>query len=410
VFRASEKPSSQITNSIGLALKHYRFVALLLFAVTVFACTGGNGTYTQEDGSSGVDTIEVDSSESLHKMVLEHQMTINQLNEPHIQNFWGIYVDDDGNIYWQDNRIAKLHQYSPSGEYLHSFGDVGKGPGEFRYLESSSISGDAIIMLDAFSQIVHVFNRHTGNLLQSGVLERENVRDKYSPVHRILAETDTTFIGIPQQSAFSKAGKESISLHRYATSGKILDYRLLTYRSGEALESESGGVYRRTPVSFTAKSEIFLIPGGGVIHSFAAEPMFNIYDSSGDITRSISLDFNPVKLTREHIDTVIQNSHPMIDLESAVREADHIPDRWPVWSEYFISGDGNLWVKMNTNPPHETEWWIISLDGVLLAKETFGELGSVHYANAENVYFSTFVEEIHQVHRYSLEMTAAGQR
>lgn len=353
---------------------------------------------------SGDHLTEVDLSEPLYQLVLDHQMTINQLNEPHIQFFREIYVDGDGNVYLQDNMIAKLHQYSPAGEYFHSFGNLGKGPGEFEYLESSSISGDAIIMLDLFSQLVHVFNRHTGDLLHSGILERENIRDAYSPIHRILADTDTTFVGIPQISSLRDAEKDSISMHRYATSGEILDYRLLTYPSGEALESESGGVSRRSPTTFTAKSEIFLFPGGGFIHSFAADPVFNIYDSSGDLTRSILLDFEPAKLTREHIATVIENSHPLIDLESAVRDADHIPDHWPVWNRYFVSGDGNLWVEMITNPPHETEWWIISQDGVLLAKESFEEVGYVRYATAENIYTTTFEDEIHEVHRYSLEM------
>jgi len=384
---------------------NYIYIALILFALT--ACTGETGSEIDENRISGDDHIVVTATEPEYQIVLEHQVTINQLNEPHIQNFWTLYTDDDGNIYWQDNRIAKLHQYSPEGEYVRSFGEKGKGPGEFEYLESSSISGDAIIMLDWFSQLVHIFNRHSGKLLKSGTLERINTRDLYSLIHRILADTDSTFIGIPEYNSWSS--KDSLSLQRYTTSGKLLADRLITVPFGDALESRSGGVSRRTPASFNAKSEVALLPDGGFVHSYAADPVFNVYDSAGNRTQSIIIDFQPVELTRAHIDTLIKKSHPMIDLGTAVIDADQIPDRWPVWSQYFVSGDGNLWVEMFTNPPQVTEWWVISQEGVLLAKESFSDFGYVRYAAAENIYLTTFEDQIHKIHRYSLEMREMGR-
>ncbi|REL33501.1 hypothetical protein DYD21_12085 [Rhodohalobacter sp. SW132] len=345
--------------------------------------------------------VETDT-EPLYHLKLEQNLSINQLDEPYIQLLYAIMTDDDGNIYWQDNQVTKLHQYSPEGEHIRSFGGEGRGPGEFEYLESSSISGDAVIMLDLFSQLVHVFNRHTGDLMQSGTLERENEMAVFAPIHQVLAETDTTFIGIPQYS--TRIEQDSISLHRYTISGRWMDDRLIRYPAGDALESSSGGVSRRSPTSFTAKSEIALLPGGGFVHSYAAEPIFYIYDMNGDLRQSIYLETEPVKLTGEHIDRLIEKSHPMIDLASAVRDADSVPDFWPFWNDFLTDDNGHLWIEININPPDEREWWVVSQDGDLLAKTQFSDKGTLWLVGKDDLYFNYYEEGIYELKRYRLRM------
>lgn len=382
--------------------KYVTIAALLFCTITVIACRGETDSHTQAEGVFGDLVSEVDSTKPLYQVVIEHEMTINQLDEPHIQNLWTIITDDDGNIYWQDNRIAKLHQYSPTGDYMHSFGGKGRGPGEFEYLESSSISDDAIIMLDFFSQIVHVFNRHTGDLIQSGTLERENAMDALSPIHQVLAVTDTTFIGIPEFNRH--ADQDSLSLIQHAISGKILANRLITYPPGDALESRSGGVSRRTPTLFTAKSEVALLPDGGFVHSYAAEPIFHIYDEIGVIQRSISLNIEPVEITRNHLDRAIENSHSMIDLASAVRNADWIPEFWPYWNNFHVDGHGNLWIEMNINPPDDREWWVVSQDGELLAKAQFSDNGTLRHIGKDDLYRTYYEDGVHELRRYRMRL------
>ncbi len=374
----------------------YGIICLFLFSCSL------NGEREGQKANPDKGSVFVDGSLPSRSIELYYEVSINQLDEPHIQLLYAIMTDDDGNIYWQDNRVTKLHQYSPEGDYIRSFGGKGRGPGEFEYLESSSISGDAVIMLDLFSQLVHVFNRHTGDLMQSGTLEREIEMALFAPIHQVLAESDTTFIGIPQYS--TRLEPDSISLHRYTVSGRLMDDRLIRYPAGDALESSSGGVSRRSPTSFTAKSEIALLPGGGFVHSYAAEPIFYIYDMNGDLRQSIYLETEPVKLTREHIDRLIEKSHPMIDLASAVRDADRVPDFWPFWINFHVDKNGHLWIEMNIDPPDEQEWWVVSQDGDLLAKTQFSDKGTLWHVGNDDLYLNIYEEGIHELKRYRMRM------
>ncbi|MEX2437501.1 MAG: hypothetical protein WD509_02905 [Candidatus Paceibacterota bacterium] len=164
------------------------------------------------------------------------------------------------------------------------------------------------------------------------------------------------------------------------------------------------GSYRSYPL-FTAKSEVKLLPTAGFVHSHAEKPFFKFFDVDGNYQSAIYIEFDIVELTPEHIDYAIENSNPMIDLESSVKNAKEIPNYWPVWEDYAIDENGYIWVKMNINLPHEREWWVFTQTGELLIQDSLEELDQIRHIGSDYLFSSYKVDGVTELRRfkYSIE-------
>ncbi len=74
-------------------------------------------------------------------------------------------TDSKGNIFISDHDGRQVHKYSPDGDYMRSFGGMGRGPGEFNRIAEIAIDGkDRLLVLDRFQFKVARFNTETGNI------------------------------------------------------------------------------------------------------------------------------------------------------------------------------------------------------------------------------------------------------
>lgn len=58
------------------------------------------------------------------------------------------FMDDDGFFYVADTRDGRIVVFDPEGQYSHSFGQKGSGPGEFRQIEIQSIQNGMVSIWD----------------------------------------------------------------------------------------------------------------------------------------------------------------------------------------------------------------------------------------------------------------------
>jgi hypothetical protein len=74
-------------------------------------------------------------------------------------------TDSKGNIYISDHADRQVHQYSPEGAYLKSYGGAGRGPGEFnRMAEIAVDEKDRLMVLDRFQFKVSRFDTESGSI------------------------------------------------------------------------------------------------------------------------------------------------------------------------------------------------------------------------------------------------------
>ena len=372
----------------------------ILFLVIVFGCSERSDEATEEQ-EGAVLTVAMD--EEPEELALEHDLRLSQLTETHTKHLWGIFEDSDGNFYWQDNLIKQVHQYSPGGEYVRSFGGEGRGPGELAYLASSTAKKNTLLLLDSMSKSVHLFNSETGQYQTSLSIETQDSLSVFSLPEKVLAENDSTFLLIHRYDTFV-VSVDSIPLFRFSMNGEIVDSDFFRYPLPDAMEGNRGSGRFRSPANFNANSELRVFNGGGFVHSHASRPVFHIYEPDGTLRTSLVMDLEPVQLTQEHIQYEIDNSHPMIDLASSVRNAEEIPDYWPYWGDYKIDSEDNIWVQVNTNPPLEREWRVISQAGEWLATLALEQGETLQYVGKNRIYTSRSVDGIMEVDRYRFEL------
>lgn len=371
----------------------------ILTVVVVLGCSEKSDDITEE---SQVVILTVAMDEEPGELTVEHNLHLSQLTETHTKHLWGIFEDDKGNFYWQDNLIKQVHQYSPGGEYIRSFGNEGRGPGELTNLNSSTIWNNTLFLLDPISKSVHLYNSSTGEFQKTMDIRIQDSLSVFSWPERILAENDSSIMLIHRYDNF-RFRVDSIPLHRFSMNGDLLGSDFFRYPLADAMEGKRGSGRFRSPAKFNANSEIKVLKSGGFVHSHASKPVFNFYEPDGTLRQSIALDLKPVKLTKEHIQYEIDNSHPMIDLASSVRNAEEIPEFWPYWNDFKIDSEDNLWVEINTDPPHDREWWVITQNGEWLSKITLDHNVTLQHVGKNQIYTSRSNNGVMEVDRYRFE-------
>lgn len=376
------------------------------FVIPLFlaACSGTPDIDIPKEISSLENLKTITPGDALYTLQLEENLYLNQLDEEHTQNLWALYSDQNRNFYWADHYILQIHQYSPEGIYIRSFGEKGQGPGEFDHISRSTVYKNRLYVFEYAPQKVHLFDTDTGDFVESFALEQQTDSAIFSRTEEILVQSDSTMLGI-QSNSFGPLGfrDDSLTASLFRTDGRLMNSEFFRFRKPGALEGRRGSGRFSSSGKFTADSEVALLTDGqGFVYSHASDPLFYFYDSDGDYQKAFYLVLDPIPLTREQINYEIENSHPMIDLGAAVQNAESIPETWPFWQTFFVSDDGNLWVIIFSDPPYGRELWIISPDGNLLAQEQFDLQESIRFVDSDYLYTTNRPDGIFEVRRYDI--------
>jgi len=382
---------------------HKLFLCLISICILI-GCSGAPDIEIPEEIASLENLKTIKPGDALYTLQLQENLYLNQLDEEHTQHLWALYSDQNRNFYWADHYILQIHQYSPEGTYIRSFGEKGQGPGEFDHISRSTVYKNRLYVFEYGPQKVHLFDTETGDFVKSFIIEQSSDPAIFSRTEELLVQSDSTMFGIQNNFIGPQGGQDdNMTVSLFRTDGRLMNHEYFRYRKPAALEGKRGSVRFSSRGKFTADSEIALLPDGqGFIYSHASDPVFYFYDSDGDYQKAFYLALNPIPLTREQINYEIEDSHPMIDLGAAVQNAESIPDTWPFWQTFFVSDDGNLWVIIFTDPPYGRELWIISPDGNLLAQEQFELQESIQFVDSDYLYTTYRPDGIYEVRRYDI--------
>jgi len=259
---------------------------------------------------------------------------------------------DDGRFYVMDDRACRVAVFDERGQYLHSFGAKGNGPGELsdpilRWVQNGRL------VIDDDNQYRLSLWRTDGILLEMFPNPAfGNIWDMYlSPTRQIIIkvrknlgqQADGGRTYAYQATIFSPEGDllESISAQE--------NYQSPPYRAGGMSVVPNGRREYFAPIA-----DLDYYPGLGIVTYNSAEPILNWYDLNGRLTKIIHLGLENRLVSaddRRAVQDMLQNR--INATEDPRRKAVYTQQKQQVsfmdykafWSEVLVDDLGYYWLK-----------------------------------------------------------------
>ncbi len=346
-------------------LNNFVNALLLLTLFTVCDNAEDKDTYKNPLGLVGISSAIPDT------IILTHQIDVKDNEQVFIEGvIIDFAVDKQQRIFLisASQSVHKLYSFDKEGNFLKSKQINGQGPGEFEKVYSMEVHDNKIFIL-GFPDKYGVFDTNNLSLIYDEKIEKKSLHDigfidkDFIPksLHSLEDELVVMF-----ESMYLHAEKRERIYAKLLTNGKVsVDTLLFTkksplYLGKEQVFSNGYKLKNRIYVPFNRKSEVFFTSSNEIINLWTEDLAFDIHNSDGQITNSISIPFEKAKL---EIDELIISDYAREGLE----EMD-IPKTWPAIYNVEIDELDRLWIATYTNNANQYSWWVVSLEGEILAK------------------------------------------
>ena len=116
-----------------------------------------------------------------------------------------VAIDKNGDVFVADGQSAEIRKFNQSGEYIHTIGRKGEGPGEFRNISVMAVNSlDQLIVFDNMAQRISIFSRE-GEFVKSTKL---NIVNAWVDPAAIISVNDNFLL-------FGKIGDELDLFHEF---------------------------------------------------------------------------------------------------------------------------------------------------------------------------------------------------
>lgn len=260
-----------------------------------------------------------------------------------------VALDPAGGIYVVDQKPAVVKQFSPTGQYVRSFGREGRGPGEFQV--GFVATGPGVFVLhDPQSSRTSVFDS-AGAFLRGWA-------SSCCYWSSIMVSRDT-LIYIPTSGGRTPEGERAKRHYiRYRLDGTLVDtLRILNPAVADEPEwvltggSGNNKMMMSTSVPLAAGATWALDPAGGALFAWTGDYRFVASRTGLDTTQVISLAAKPATVTDERRaqirDSMVSQFDKQFD-HDAVAEAfrlSDIPSAAPYFESIQVDGRRNRWLR-----------------------------------------------------------------
>lgn len=242
-------------------------------------------------------------------------------------------VDEKENIYINDAGDMVIKVFDKNGQFMHTIGAKGIGPGEFQTVRYMAIlPGGGLLILDSRARRTSVFDDHGkfqksfqwGNSVSSVYLTTDS---SYLTKETILGEKSQVFI-------------------------KELDFSGKELRSyGEFTQSESKvirekGITMKLAIPHTPRS-IFAGDQGRQLlyHCLNNQYTIDVYDKVGKLIRKIHRIYEPIPFTDEDAKEFYKNfENAPNPLFLKIAKKIDLPKIKTITTRMIVDNQGNLWV------------------------------------------------------------------
>lgn len=339
------------------------------------------------------------------------------IEDPRIGLVQGIDLGNEQNIYVGDALNFEVHRYRSSGEYDHSFGRQGRGPGEFRGVYGIRIGPeDSLYVYDSRARRITVFSM--GSEIDFRTMHLPPGPEQLTP-----GVVGTLVAGI--KGLWLASGGRPLVVYKPAVNPmqELNEGRPLEIRFGVASSGTS-------PVLRTRDRHMLALKGEGgatlTVMPFAKKPVIDMHRSSnflyfgytdslvirkklieGQAQTVVSHEFSRVELSDDLLRSRLKMKGQKKYLKKFGTVRRKAPSYVPAIEDFAVDDERRIWVAVNTKRALEggyTEYRIFDLNGKLIRKISFDRLVFLKAFSETNAYgIATKPSGAQQIVRASLD-------
>ncbi len=274
-----------------------------------------------------------------------------------------VLIDESGSFYVLDSRTNRIVCYDRIGNYSHTIGNQGEGPGEFRRPILECLYNGLLVVRDFSLQRVSWFNTD-GTFIDSSPLPahpRMTVQQvRVGPGGEVILLGDFQYL--PQNAyRYHTAVAVVYSAEGDSLSTIVSDSTAVgfTFRIEEFRQTSFAQIY------FSTYPRVLYHPAHGLVLSEGEKPVIQCFNLTGRLQKEIRLDIPPVPVTgedRQRVRTYHRNRILEAENESSRTVRERILERieFQEFKAFFtiqnIAPSGYLWASApQTGVPTDTE-------------------------------------------------------
>jgi hypothetical protein len=302
-------------------------------------------------------------------LTLEEEFVINMESEKiaeigmsHISMFG---VDSLGDIYCMSSKDEKgnlFYKFDNHGNFIHSFGREGQGPGELQIPMFIRLNKqDEIVILDNRKKLT-IFNAK-GNLI------REISIDSNHQIATLLENGN-----ILAMRSLIKPDDGIIELPIVLCNSDLEEIKVLVPGQKIANFSRANKI---NGLDMSPDFFVWSISNGHIcVGNLEKGYEFSMYDIVGKLLRKIRKEYNPVKVPQELKEQMLKRfERPALE---SIRKKIYFPDFFPPFQYYFMDDKGRLFVMTyeKGNNPREFLYDIFNPEGIFIGRTKLSNYGN----------------------------------
>lgn len=292
----------------------------------------------------------------------------------------GIQIDSKGQIYISDGMSQCIHLYSSDGKFLRKIGRKGKGPGEYQYIWGIQITkGDTLVVYDGVQYRLTLyapgkFDSPIKTITLPSLENKPNIPGTignsysgYSGLWIPFNSSNIYLIVYNQNYSINNVTQKHYSeLYKLDNKGKFIQENpLIKIEGAERLVITSGGKFMVLDMPI-AKNPVIRINKDGIIY-YATTDKFNItaVDLNGKKKNEINYKVDRIFITDKLWQSEL-NKTENLTLKDVKNSKTKVPEYLPVFDDFTIDDNNNLWVAVNQKDYKSYKYYIFNEQGKLL--------------------------------------------
>lgn len=265
------------------------------------------------------------------KIELTPELTIGKGDNPDesFSEVGALIVDQDGNIYALDSKDRRVKVFDKAGKFLRFIGKPGQGPGELGIPTGIQFTLDNNLMIEDATNRRLAFFKPSGEFIKN-----ISTADKLGLVN-ILLDAKGNFlareIGVEGNKMFFEIKKYDQNLKPLFTLDK----------TGFPVPLPGSN----TKINILEMISIYQVDReGNIFYGRNTAYEIKVFNPEGIHIRTIEKEFDPVKISHEDIDEMLQR---MSSAGTGVNFKDMVefPENFPPFQNFILDDEGRMYVR-----------------------------------------------------------------
>ena len=322
-------------------------------------------------------TCNFNSQQDKYRIELKEILIINN---DYIGKINDIQVDSKGQIYISDGISSYIYLYNSKGQMIKKFGGKGDAPGEYMYIWGMQLKeNDTLVVYDGFKYRLTIYAPYKFNSpnrtinispLKNKPFKPGAIGSGYSGMSGLWVTNNKNMpyliIFTSYYSEENLSQKKFSLLYKLDEKGRIINENpILKVNDVERLIIASGSSFRVSEMPFGSKPIIKLSQDGLIYYGDAKDFMIKSFDLNGYKLNEIKYKIDKHFITDKMWEDELRNYFPL-SLKDVKKSKTPLPEYLPVFEDFTIDDNGNIWVAANQKDFKGFKYYIFDKNGKLL--------------------------------------------